>query len=164
MGGGSRIFNVKQHIFHEDGLLTIKVSAWEDGETHWTGFLTVAPSEPDYDFWYWMTQVGQVTELVQESELSKWKAIYKTRTGWAELETVQFDPLLEQPRKKAPVNWPGRLCLYLVGFFALDCVFRDVLADFHFVVAAVAVAGAGGFRAAGNVVRFCLLVVHWCAS
>ena len=104
MGGGSRVFNVKQHILHEDGLLTVKATGYEDDETHWTGWMTVTPSDTDYDFWFWMARVQRVPELVQERELSKWKAIYKTQTDLAGSETVWFDPLLKQPRKKAPVK------------------------------------------------------------
>lgn len=76
MGGGSRYFNPTNHILHEDGLLTIKASGWENGEEHWTGFLTLSPSEHDYDFWYWMTRIKQVSELVEEHELNKWKDEY----------------------------------------------------------------------------------------
>ncbi len=84
IGGGDRFFNSKQHILHDDGLLTIKASGWEDGETHWTGFMTVSPSEPDYDFWYWMACIKQVPELVQERELDKWKGEYAaSRKGMA---------------------------------------------------------------------------------
>jgi len=76
MGGGDCFFNSKYHILHDDGLLTIKASGWEDGETHWTGFMTLSPSEPNYDFWYWMACIRQVPELVQERELDKWKEEY----------------------------------------------------------------------------------------
>ncbi len=76
MGGGNRYFNPKYHTLHADGLLTIKASGWEDGETHWTGFLSLTPSEPDYNFWYWMACIKRVPELIQESELSKWKNEY----------------------------------------------------------------------------------------
>lgn len=76
MGGGDRFFNPKQHILHDDGLLTIKASGWEAGETHWTGFMTLSPAEPDYEFWYWMACIKQAPELVQEFELDKWKAEY----------------------------------------------------------------------------------------
>ncbi len=78
LGGGSRYFSPKYNVLHEDGLLTIKASGWENGETHWTGFLSVAPSEPDYDFWYWLARVRQASELVEESDLAKWKAEYAT--------------------------------------------------------------------------------------
>ena len=60
MGGGDRFFNPKYHTIHGDGLLTIKATGYEDDSTHWTGFLTVSPSEPDYDFWYWMACIKQV--------------------------------------------------------------------------------------------------------
>ncbi len=76
MGGGDHYFNPRQHIPHEDGLLTIKASGWEDGETHWTGHMIVSPSEPDYDFWYWVACIKQVPKLVQERELDRWKGEY----------------------------------------------------------------------------------------
>ena len=104
MGGGSRIYNVKQHILHEDGLLTIKATGYEGDGTHWTGWMTLEPSNPDYGFWYWMACVQRVSELVQERELSQWKASYRMQTDWAKSETVWLDPLSKQPRKKAPVE------------------------------------------------------------
>lgn len=106
MGGGSRIFNLKRHILHNDGLLTIKATGYEDDETHWTGWMVVSPSDTDYDFWYWMAHVQCVPELilVQEHELSKWKAVYKAQTNLSGSETVWLDPLLKQPHKKAPVS------------------------------------------------------------
>ena len=55
--GGGRYYSPKYSVLHENGLLTIKTSGWEDGATHWTGFFTVSPSEPDYQFWYWMALV-----------------------------------------------------------------------------------------------------------
>lgn len=76
MGGGVRIFNAKQHILHDDGLLTIKATGYEDDETHWTGWMTLAPSEPDYDFWYWMACIRQELKLVQERELDRWRDEY----------------------------------------------------------------------------------------
>lgn len=76
MGGGDRFFIPSQHILHDDGLLTIKASGWEGMETHWTGHMTLSPSEPDYDFWYWMACIKQVPELVQERELDRWKSEY----------------------------------------------------------------------------------------
>jgi len=104
MGGGYRIFNLKRHILHNDGLLTIKATGYEDDETHWTGWMVVSPSDSEYDFWYWMARVKMPQELVQERELSKWKAIHKTQTDLAGSETVWLDPLSKQPRKKAPVK------------------------------------------------------------
>ncbi len=76
MGGGNRYFNPRHHILHDDGLLTIKTSGWKDGETHWTGHMTVSPSESDYDFWYWMVCIKQVSELVSERVLDEWRNEY----------------------------------------------------------------------------------------
>lgn len=76
MGGGSRIFNPKQNILHEDGLLTIKVTGYEDDETHWTGWMTLSPSDFDYQFWYWMAFTRQVSELIQERQVDEWKQKY----------------------------------------------------------------------------------------
>lgn len=104
LGGGSRYFRPTQYTLQEDGALTIKASGYEDDATQWTGWVTLSPSDTDYDFWFWMARIQRVPELVQERELSKWKAIYKTQTDLAGSETVWFDPLLKQPRKKAPVK------------------------------------------------------------
>lgn len=76
MGGGTRIFNVKQHILHEDGLLTIKTTGYEDDETHWTGWMTLAPSDPEYGFWFWMTHVKQPLEIIPDWSLTSWKNEY----------------------------------------------------------------------------------------
>lgn len=76
MGGGNPLFNPKQHVLHDDGLLTIKASGYEDDSEHWTGWITLSPSEPDYNFWYWMACIKQVPGLVQECELDKWKDEY----------------------------------------------------------------------------------------
>jgi len=81
MGGGDRFFNPKHHVLHDDGLLTIKTSGYENDSEHWTGFMTLAPSEPDYDFWYWMACIKQVPELVQEHELDRWKSEYAASQG-----------------------------------------------------------------------------------
>ncbi len=106
LGGGHRVFNLKRHILHNDGLLTIKATGYEDDQTHWIGWMAVSPSDPEYGFWYWMARVQHVPELVlvQERELSNWKAIYKAQANLSRLETVRLDPLLKQPRKKAPVK------------------------------------------------------------
>ena len=74
--GGDRYYSPKHSVLHEDDLLTIKASGWENGEAHWTSFLSVAPSEPDYDFWYWLVRIRQASELVEERNLAKWKAEY----------------------------------------------------------------------------------------
>lgn len=76
MGGGSIIYNPRLHILHEDGLLTIKVTGYEDDETQWTGWKTVLPSEADYDFWHWVALVKQPPGVIAERDLSKWKAEY----------------------------------------------------------------------------------------
>ena len=90
MGGGDRYFNPKHHILQEDGLLTIKASGWEDGITHWTGHMTLSPTEPDYDFWYWMACIKQVPELVRERELDRWKGEYAaSRRDLAEAATAR---------------------------------------------------------------------------
>lgn len=86
MGGGSRCFSPRQNILHEDGTLTIKASGWEDGETHWTGWMSLVPTDLDYDFWYWMAFTRQVSELVQESQIEDWKQEYRaacSRTAFA---------------------------------------------------------------------------------
>ena len=75
MGGGSRIYNPKQHILHDDGLLTIKVTGYEDDETHWTGWMAVSPAEPDYDFWYWLALM-KPPGGIGERDLGKWKKEY----------------------------------------------------------------------------------------
>ena len=84
MGAGSRYFNPQRHVLHVDGLLTIKTSGWEDGETHWTGFMTLKPSEPEYEFWYWMACIKQVPGLVEESDIATWKSEYAASLGKAE--------------------------------------------------------------------------------
>ena len=76
LGSGSRIYNPRQHILHDNGLLTIKVTGYEEDNTHWTGWRTVSPSEPDYNFWRWMALVAQPAGVVGEHNLSKWKADY----------------------------------------------------------------------------------------
>ena len=76
MGGGDRYFNPKYHVLHEDGLLTIKASGYEDDSEHWTGHMTLSPSEADYRFWYWMACIRQVPELVRERDLAVWKEEY----------------------------------------------------------------------------------------
>lgn len=75
LGDGDRMFNLKRHALDQDGLLTIKASGYDD-ETHWTGWLAIAPAEPDYDFWYWMACVRQPPKLVQERDLKRWKHEY----------------------------------------------------------------------------------------
>ena len=76
MGDGDRYFNPKYHVLHEDGLLTIKASGYEDDSEHWTGHMTLSPSEADYRFWYWMACIRQVPELVWERDLAAWKEEY----------------------------------------------------------------------------------------
>lgn len=87
MGGGDRYFNLKHHVLHDDGLLTIKASGYEDDSEHWTGHLTLSPSEADYHFWYWMACIRQVVELVRERDLAAWKEEY-ARSQIASKEVV----------------------------------------------------------------------------
>lgn len=74
MGGGIRTYNPRQYTLHSDGLLTIKVTGYEEDETHWTGWQTLSPAEPDYEFWYWMASVVRPEGVVIEDDLGKWKA------------------------------------------------------------------------------------------
>lgn len=86
MGDGSRTYNPRQHILHDDGLLTIKVTGYYLDETHWTGWRTLSQSESDYDFWYWMAFVAQPQGVVGEQDLDKWKTEYSA--GKQELAQV----------------------------------------------------------------------------
>jgi len=65
-----------QYTLHEDGLLTIKTTGYEDDKTHWTGWMTLLPSDADYDFWYWMARVKQPLEIIPEWNLTSWKTEY----------------------------------------------------------------------------------------
>lgn len=76
LGGGSRMFNPRRHTLHDDGLLTIKACGYEEDSEHWTGWLTAAPTEADYDFWYWLACIKQVPGIIHENELVAWKSEY----------------------------------------------------------------------------------------
>jgi hypothetical protein len=104
LGDGDRYYSPKYSVLYEDELLTIKATGYKDDETHRTRWMVVSPSDSEYDFWYWMACIEMPQELVQERELSKWKALYKTQTDLAGSETEWLDPSLKQSRKKAPVK------------------------------------------------------------
>ena len=89
MGGGSRMYNLRRHTLHENGLLTIKASGY-DGNEHWTGWLTIAPEEADYKFWHWLVCVKQVPGIATENELDAWKREYAvSQTELAEVALVR---------------------------------------------------------------------------
>jgi hypothetical protein len=69
-------YDPKSYTLNVDGQLAIRAHGGEEGETRWRGFMLLLPWEPDYDFWYWMTRIRQVSELVRENELKRWKRHY----------------------------------------------------------------------------------------
>ena len=76
LGGGDRFFNPKQHILHDDGLLTIKASGWVEGTSHWSGHVSFSPTDPEYNLWYWIACVKKVPGIIPERELDRWRSEY----------------------------------------------------------------------------------------
>ncbi len=96
MGGGNRYFNLKRHTMHDDGWLTIKASGYEDCR-HWTGSLAVAPTEADYDFWYWLARVKQAPGIIAERDLAWWKSEYAASREEGETSGVVNAPSGQHP-------------------------------------------------------------------
>ena len=76
LGGGERCYWPRYHTLGEDGTLTLKVTGYEEDTSHWTGWITLTRSKPDYDFWHWMACTRRVSTMIPEYELNKWKKLY----------------------------------------------------------------------------------------
>jgi hypothetical protein len=56
------------HSIDSDGTLHVKASGYS-GDSHWTGKTTIAPEQPEYEFWRWLVAQKKHHRLVEESEL-----------------------------------------------------------------------------------------------
>ena len=67
------------HRISPDGTLWIKNSAW-CGNSHTTGFQEVAPDDPDYEFWQWLTTREEYARVVNETELPEIRRLWERVT------------------------------------------------------------------------------------
>ncbi len=45
--------------FNADRSLTIKTTGYDQHQTHWIDYVTVAPTDTEYEFWLWLSENRQ---------------------------------------------------------------------------------------------------------
>ena len=62
------------HYFsiEEDGTLRIKTSGYKSA-SHWSGFATIGPEKPEYDFWRWLVTQKEFRRRIETSELRRFR-------------------------------------------------------------------------------------------
>ncbi len=68
----STFYNPAWHQIDDNGTLHVKASGYS-GDFHWTGTLTVEPTQPDYALWMWIISEKNTRALINDQEFARLK-------------------------------------------------------------------------------------------